>query len=248
MTSFWDLWAGWPFVTKHIGVFAFAMTCAVSFKFISPYYFVLLFDRIFSTDIEFWRLITSAFFFGGFGMNFLFAFLIFIQYSAQLEKDRFDGRVADYIFCIIVGILAMSVFAYFTSAMLLSSSLMMYLVYIWCNFHPDSNLRLMFVPVEVPSRYFPFALAALHIVLGGGMETLIEDGIGILCGHIYYFLDEKYPQEYGSRLLTTPSLLYWIFPPNTMPQVHGVHNNAQRQPPPQERGGFQGRGRVLGHN
>ncbi|EFC44597.1 predicted protein, partial [Naegleria gruberi] len=210
--SIGDMWASWPFVTKHLGAFSFALTCAVSFKMINPFNLVLLFDRVFSTDFEVWRLITNAVFFGGFGMNFLFAFMLFIQYSSELEKSRFDGRVADFIFCILFGLVPMTVLAFFSGSYVLSSSLMMYMVYIWCNYNPDSNLRLMFIPTQIPSRWFPFALTAFHVVLGGGIETVIEDGIGILCGHLYYFLEEKYPEARETKILNTPSLLYWLFP------------------------------------
>jgi len=253
MPSMQEMWDGWPSVTKHIGVFSFLMTAAASFKLIDIYQLILYFPKIFSSDIELWRLVTSPFFFGPFGMNFLFSFMIFLQYSSFLENDRFSGRVADFIYCFIVGLIPMFLIAFliqnYQAIYMLGSCMMMYLVYIYCNFNPDSSMKLMFVPVDIPSRYFPFALAALHIVLGGGADSLVEDGIGILCGHIYYFLEEKYPQEYGTRILTTPSFLYWLFPPTNLQQVHGVapqQFNARGQPQqPQGRGGFPGQGRRL---
>ncbi|KAL9643337.1 hypothetical protein ABK040_014792 [Willaertia magna] len=242
-----EAWDQFPTVTKYLGVFAFSLTLFSSFQLISVYNLYLDFGAIFNLKtLELWRLITNVFFFGGFGFPFLINFMIFIQYCNQLERDHFDGRVADFVYCFIVGLIPMTLAAYFLSLPFLSSSIIMFLVYIWCNLNPDAELTLMFVGLKIPSRWFPFALAALHVVLG---DSILTDALGIVCGHIYYFLDVKYPSEYGSRILNTPSFLYWIFPPSNVRQVHGVHHNVQQQQAAQQQeqqhGRFFGRGRRL---
>jgi hypothetical protein len=84
---------------------------------------------------------------------------------------------------------------------------------VWCIRNPLRELGLMFIPVRVKAAYFPFALMALHILMGGG---IIDDLIGIVCGHLYHFLDFIYPNNGGKKILTTPSFLYQIFQPENI--------------------------------
>lgn len=44
----------------------------------------------------------------------------------------------------------------------------------------------------------------LHILLGGG---ILDDLIGIIAGHAYYYLDDLFPRRYGYRILKTPDFL-----------------------------------------
>lgn len=58
--------------------------------------------------------------------------------------------------------------------------------------------------------YLPWVLLAFNVVIanGGVMEL-----IGILVGHLYFFLMFKYPQDFGGpSLLSTPQFLYNLFP------------------------------------
>lgn len=82
----------------------------------------------------------------------------------------------------------------------------------------------------------------LHVLLGG---SLLYDLIGILAGHLYYFLDTIVPEKYGTRFLKTPSLLYSLFPP-TRVAIHGMQTNAPQQRIQNPFGArFPGRGRQL---
>jgi len=50
------------------------------------------------------------------------------------------------------------------------------------------------------------------IILGFGYllnQSPIYDLLGIVVGHIYYYLADVYPQITGRRLLKTPTLLYF---------------------------------------
>ena len=49
----------------------------------------------------------------------------------------------------------------------------------------------------------------IDCILGKGIEELV----GILIGHMYFFLSFKYPQDFGGpSLLATPNILYSWFP------------------------------------
>jgi hypothetical protein len=69
--------------------------------------------------------------------------------------------------------------------------------------------------------------------------------MGILVGHVYFYLEDIHPATGGSRILKTPQFLYNMFPVANAPQFG--------QPPPgqpqQRQGGHAwGRGNVLGEH
>ena len=78
----------------------------------------------------------------------------------------------------------------------------------------------------------------------------MSDLLGILAGHLYYFLDTIVPEKYGTRVLKTPGFLYSFFPPSRI-AVHGLHTNGGAGAAPQQNiqnpfgARFPGRGRQL---
>ena len=69
----------------------------------------------------------------------------------------------------------------------------------------------------------PYVLAGFSLALG---SPVLVDILGIVSGHIYYFLEDVFPSEEGGfKLLTTPRILRWIFdPPVDEPIVRVVNN------------------------
>ncbi|CAG8454839.1 3510_t:CDS:2 [Scutellospora calospora] len=59
--------------------------------------------------------------------------------------------------------------------------------------------------------YFPWVLLAFDVLR---MGDVLSTAIGIIAGHIYYYLQDLYPASGGPRLLNTPQLLYRYFPPS----------------------------------
>ncbi len=54
--------------------------------------------------------------------------------------------------------------------------------------------------------YLPWVLFAFSLLLG---NSVIVDLMGIVVGHIYYFLEDVFPHQHGGfRLLKTPRFLY----------------------------------------
>lgn len=77
-------------------------------------------------------------------------------------------------------------------------------LYIWCQLNKDQIVQFWF-GTQFKAMYLPWILVAFNMILrGGGMNELI----GILVGHSYYFLMFKYPQDFGGRtFLSTPQIL-----------------------------------------
>ncbi|KAK2725041.1 hypothetical protein QYM36_001486 [Artemia franciscana] len=111
-------------------------------------------------------------------------------------------------------------------------------LYVWCMLNQDQIVSFWF-GTQFRAMYLPWVLLAFRMILsGGGLSEIV----GILVGHLYFFLAFKYPQDFGgASLLQTPQFLYNYFPgraPGT-----GLFSR-----PPQERSGSWGRGNRLGGN
>lgn len=63
--------------------------------------------------------------------------------------------------------------------------------------------------------YLPWILFAFSLLLG---NSIIVDLMGIVVGHVYYFLEDVFPREQGGfRILKTPQFLY-VFSWSTLNQ------------------------------
>ena len=54
--------------------------------------------------------------------------------------------------------------------------------------------------------YLPWAMLALDVIFG---SPLVPDLLGILAGHLYYFLTVLHPLAGGKNILRTP---FWMYP------------------------------------
>lgn len=124
-------------------------------------------------------------------------------------------------------------------------------LYVWCQLNKDVVVSFWF-GTRFKAMYLPWVLLAFNMIVSGGG---ILEIIGILVGHLYFFLMFKYPRDFGGpALLQTPSILrHWF--PDTVGGVHGFGRPAERPPQAQNpnRGNFfrghnWGPGNVLGGN
>lgn len=58
----------------------------------------------------------------------------------------------------------------------------------------------------VQAFYLPWAMLALDVIFG---SPLVPDFLGILAGHLYYFLTVLHPLAGGKTILQTP---VWVYP------------------------------------
>lgn len=141
-------------------------------------------NRVFG-GLELWRLLTNLLFFGGFGMPFVFNMFFLIRYSQGLEQARFQGRSADYVWCLATCAVVLTI----VSAILggfpfLAPALLSAIVYLWARISPTQPLSI-FGLFTVQAFYFPWVLVMITVLMGG---SPIPNLLGILAGHVYYFL------------------------------------------------------------
>ncbi|XP_050521187.1 derlin-1 [Daktulosphaira vitifoliae] len=243
-----------PFFTKWWLTLTAAFTLAGRFGIISPYHFVLIYEP-FIKKFQIWRPITALLMYPlspGNGFHFLVNCYFLYSYSLRLETDSFEGRPADYCFmllfnwlcCVIIGLLA--------EIMVLMDPMVLSVLYVWCQLNKDVIVSFWF-GTRFKAMYLPWVLFGFNFVIsGGGLQELV----GIIVGHIYFFLMFKYPQEMGGpQLIQTPQILYKFFPNQRTIHTFGqppTRTAPVNQPRPQgeDRGPYQrhnwGRGNVLG--
>lgn len=126
--------------------------------------------------------------------------------------------------------------------------MIMSVIYVYCMLNQDQIVSFWF-GTRFKARYLPWALFGVNFMLGGGG---LFELVGIIVGHLYYFVMLKYPAEQGITLLQTPQFLYSYFP-NSRPSAPFVNPSVTRPSAPTARstdtvpiGGHNwGRGRRL---
>lgn len=195
-----------PPISKAYGTLCVAVTTACSLRLLNPYILALEYELVFSY-FEVWRLITNFFFLGTFSINFGIRLLMIARYGVNLEKGPFERRTADFLWMIIFGALsllvlsAIPVFRYG----FLGISLVFMLVYVWSREFPNAQINIYGL-VTLKAFYLPWAMLALDVIFG---SPLVPDLLGIIAGHLYYFLTVLHPLATGKNLLKTPK---WVYP------------------------------------
>uniref|UniRef100_A0A8C6KJP0 Derlin n=1 Tax=Nothobranchius furzeri TaxID=105023 RepID=A0A8C6KJP0_NOTFU len=184
-----------------------------------------------------WRLITNFLFFGPVGFNFLFNMIFLYRYCRMLEEGSFRGRTADFVFMFLFGGLLMTIFGMFVSLVFLGQAFTIMLVYVWSRRNPNVRMN-FFGLLNFQAPFLPWVLMGFSLLLG---NSIIVDLLGIAVGHVYFFLEDVFPnQPGGGRWLKTPSIIKMLF---DSPEEEDANYN----PLPEDRpGGFAwGEGRRL---
>jgi Derlin-2/3 len=111
------------------------------------------------------------------------------------------------------------------------------IVYVWSRHNPDTPVSLMGV-IQLKAFWLPWALMLLTMLMGG---SPVADFLGILVGHLYYFLSSLHPAAGGGDYVRTPA---WF--KRSIDHVYGGYGfvNPNYQAPRAPRA-FGGRGRRL---
>ncbi|XP_057392095.1 derlin-2 isoform X2 [Balaenoptera acutorostrata] len=156
---------------------------------------------------QIWRLITNFLFFGPVGFNFLFNMIFLYRYCRMLEEGSFRGRTADFVFMFLFGGFLMTLFGLFVSLVFLGQAFTIMLVYVWSRRNPYVRMN-FFGLLNFQAPFLPWVLMGFSLLLG---NSIIVDLLGIAVGHIYFFLEDVFPNQPGGiRILKTPSILLFL--------------------------------------
>ncbi|TRY78640.1 hypothetical protein TCAL_11600 [Tigriopus californicus] len=216
-----------PPVTRVYLTACVMTTLAVHFEMVSPFQLYFNPPLVYRSG-QIWRLVTTFLFFGSMGLNFLFNLFFTYRYFSMLETGSFRGRTADFVMMFLFGAVMMIVFGVFVDLLFLGQAFTIMFVYVWGRRNPQTRMSFIGI-INFRAPYLPWVLLGFSILLG---NSFIVDLLGIGVGHVYYFLEDVFPnQPHGKRLLVTPAVLKMIFDPVTEDPFYN--------PPPEDRpGGF----------
>uniref|UniRef100_H0ZQ94 Derlin n=1 Tax=Taeniopygia guttata TaxID=59729 RepID=H0ZQ94_TAEGU len=211
MSDLGDWFRSIPLITRYWFAGSIAVPLVGKLGLVSPVN-LFLWPDAFIHRFQIWRPITATFFFPvGPGTGFLYLVNLYFlyQYSSRLETaGAFDGRPADYMFMLLFNWICI---------VLLMIPLIMSVLYVWAQLNRD-----MIVSFWFGTRFKrPVTFHGLFWDSTTSLVDLINELIGNLVGHLYFFLMFKYPMDLGGRnFLSTPQFLYrWL--PNRRGGVSG---------------------------
>ncbi|XP_072099554.1 derlin-2-like isoform X5 [Mobula birostris] len=174
-----------PVVTRAYTTACVLTTAAVQLEFITP------FQLYFNPDLIIRKYQYSRY-----------------RYCRMLEEGSFRGRTADFLLMFIFGGFLMTLFGIFASLFFLGQAFTIMLVYIWSRRNPFVRMN-FFGLLNFHAPFLPWVLMGFSLLLG---NSVIVDLLGIVVGHVYYFLEDVFPNQPGGvKLLVTPSFLKAIF-------------------------------------
>nr|KJB54719.1 hypothetical protein B456_009G048000 [Gossypium raimondii] len=205
MSSPAEFYKSLPPITKAYGTICLMTTVASHLGLYRLENIALIHELVFS-EFQVWRLLTNFFFLGNFSMNFGIRLLMIARYGVQLEQGPFQRRTADFLWMMIFGaisLLALSIVPILRGAFL-GISLVFMLLYIWSREFPNAQVNIYGL-VALKAFYLPWAMLALDVIFG---SPLVPDLMGIIAGHLYYFLTVLHPLAGGRNIISTPRLVY----------------------------------------
>lgn len=192
-----------PPITKFYGTACLASTVACQIGILSPVFFALVYQLVFY-QFQVHRLFANFLFLGKFSINFGIRLLMIVRYGSQLERGPFQGRTADFLWMMIFGAFSLLVLAGILWTPFLGPSLVFMLLYVWSREFPNASINIYGL-VNLKAFYLPWAMLALDVLFG---SEIVPDLIGIIAGHLYYFLAVLHPLATGRNILRTPQWLH----------------------------------------
>ncbi|XP_045569463.1 derlin-1 isoform X2 [Salmo salar] len=169
---------------------------------------------------------------------------VLYQYSTRLETGAFDGRPADFVFMLLFNWICIVITGLMMDMQLLMIPLIMSVLYVWAQLNRETIVSFWF-GTRFKACYLPWVILGFNYIIGG---SVVNELIGNLVGHLYFFLMFKYPMDLGGRsFLSTPDFLY-RFLPNRRGGVSGFGAPPSRRPAAPEAGAGGGGGGMGGRH
>lgn len=193
-----------PLVTKFFTFSTLLLGFLITFSLISTE--SVLFDAInISTKFQVWRLITPFIFSGKFSFNFAMHLMILYENCRRYENNPYNtgagGTTADFVFMLLFSMTILLVIAYIFQFLVLSESILYVIMYVWSRREPDAQLNIF--GFKFKAIYLPWVYLLIKLVMG---QDMVLPLIGIVVGHLYYFLADVVPMTYGRSVLKTPEI------------------------------------------
>lgn len=188
-----------PIITKFVLTSTLLTAALTTFKLLNPMQLIFSWPLIWH-DFQIWRIVTPLLFAGGFSFNFLMHCYILYQNFIRYENNPYNtgagGTSADFLWMCLLGLpfllLSASLFDFF----ILSEPFLYYVMYVLSRRDLDGVMS--FFGFKFKTLYLPWVYMGFRLLMGG---SIIAPLVGVVIGHVYYFLHIEMPAAYGRELL-----------------------------------------------
>ena len=154
---------------------------------------------------QYWRIVTAFMYFGKIGLIFAIRILELVRFASDLEAHTFGPtRRPQYAWFLLCSSLSLLLVGSLLSIRFMSYPLSWILTYIWSR--KSRHMRVSFLGVvTITAPYYPF-IELLFTLVQSNLEFK-DIAVGLLLGHLYYFLEELWPREmpsFGYHWIGTP--------------------------------------------
>ncbi|KAK7612922.1 putative ER-associated proteolytic system protein Der1 [Phyllosticta paracitricarpa] len=193
-----------PVCTRWWTTITVVLSVLVQCHVVSPFQLFYSFRAVFYKN-QYWRILTTFFYFGPLSLDLLFH-VFFLQRYSRLLEEGFGRSPAHFSWLLTFSSAVLLVIGPWFSMGFLGSALNSVLVYIWSRKNPDTNLSFLGL-VVFKAPFLPWVLALFSMAVHGSVPK--DDLCGIIIGHLWYFFNDVYPpMNRGARPLDPPS--WWI--------------------------------------
>ena len=126
----------------------------------------------------------------------------------MIEKQVFFANPPQFLYIMLLTIPALSILNFLCSFLFgaqiyfMAGSITMMFMYIACRENTDGNTSFWGL-ITLKLLYVPYLFLGLSFLLGG-FSSFLEDAIGMLVGHLWYFLIKIYGPQTGTDYLKVP--------------------------------------------
>ena len=191
-----DFISSFPPVTRVYLLLSFVTNALCFSKIINGLSLLLNFQLIIQ-HYNFLRLFSHLFYFGETGIKSIFYIFFFSRYSKALESFSFQGRGMEYLYLLLTGnslLLLMKLFV--REATFLGPGITFMVVYIWGKKNAQQQINLVNL-IHIKGSSLPLILMVSSWFLR--QKTLKSDIMGVIAGHLYFYLEEIYPRLNGGQ-------------------------------------------------
>lgn len=220
-----------PPVTRTLFILTFALTLLSGLDLIPVTVFVLEWQPIISR-FQIWRPILTFFHAGRLGLAFLIRMYFLFTYSQQLEIGTFFGRPANYAWflTLVAGVVLLG--STMIPSYINGGAWLIAIIHLWGR-HATNVTVSMYGFIQIPAKYLSLAMLALDVIIRGSFSP--SDALGLVGGHLYYFLDSVYPtMPQGKNVISVPIWYERII--DNIQNILGSVTGLQRVPPAPQRG------------
>ncbi|KAI5171398.1 Derlin-2/3 [Nematocida sp. LUAm3] len=206
-----------PIISRVFFTLSISLTLLTYLDIISPYTLIYSWEHM--KRMELWRALTTFFYWGPATLDVFIHQFFMLKYCVMLEESCSDP--SDFLYMLSFGMSLIFLMGNLLGMPKMSNSLSTYIIYVWSKKNPLIIVQYMGV-FNIPAYYIPCIMFLFSLIVEKKLPQ--SDLVGILSGHIYFYLKNVYSKSTGTDPLRTPGILKRLFRRQETPRISSVSN------------------------